>query len=203
MKVYNQTYNIKGIIEKQTRGEMTQEITSINKESLDFVEKLSNSTTETILDFLEKNTRKIKTNNKSKLYQYNNLILIRSDGDTAYQIEKNLKFLGIDEIAPQYIKYFQLDKNDFLTILELNNKETTPYTEVANKIPIEIKKSFKTKIQNLADKGIINQGIFTNKDALFATKDCKKIIFADWSNLYILKQNEKNLIQEKLKNWQI
>ena len=203
MKVYNQTYNIKGIIEKRTRGEMTQEITSINKESLDFVEKLSNSTTETILDFLEKNTRKIKTNNKSKLYQYNNLILIRSDGDTAYQIEKNLKFLGIDEIAPQYIKYFQLDKNDFLTILELNNKETTPYTEVANKIPIEIKKSFKTKIQNLADKGIINQGIFTNKDALFVTQDCKKIIFADWSNLYILKQNEKNLIQEKLKNWQI
>ncbi len=203
MKIYNQTYNNKSIIEKQKRGKMAQEITSINKESLDFIEKLSNSTTETIQDFLKKNTKKIKTNNKSKLYQYNNLILIRSDGDMAYQIEQNLKFLGIDEIAPKYIKYLQLDKNDFLTILELNNQKIMPYTEIADKIPFGIKKNFKEKIQNLASKGIINREIFTNKDAFFVTKDCQKIIFADWSNLYILNQDEKKLIQEKLKNWEI
>lgn len=179
-------------------------ISPVSAATREFVEKLSNSTTEVITEFLKKNAKPVKVRSEGdELYRYNNLLLMRTNGNKAAKLEENVEQMKSSGLAPKFVQYFQLGKDDFLTILEADGERLLSYTKNAAKIPPQIKQIFKDKVQKLAARGIINREIFANKDALLITQDGKKIIFGDWCELSPISPAEQQIFHKIISKWQI
>lgn len=177
---------------------------AIKAETMDFVEKIHNSTTSTIIDFLENNTKPVKLRGSDeRLYRYKNILLYRSNGTKAFNLEQNLKLQEIKDIAPQYVKYFKLGKDDFLTVLETNTEHLVPYAQFQEKISPSVKQEFKSRIIQLAKAGLVNREVFANKEALMLTKDGKHIIAGDWGEINTIPAKDKASFYEFLKKWQV
>lgn len=177
---------------------------SISSATLEFVDRLSNSSTEMILDFIEKNARRVKVRSANdNLYRYNNLLLFKSNGQKAYNLEQNLKAVQDSGTAPKFVSYLEIGKDNFLTILEADADKIIPYTKVADKVKPEVKQKFINNVQKLLNDGVLNREVFANKDALFVTQNGKKIVYGDWSDIAFLNSNEKQKLLEVVKKWQI
>lgn len=177
----------------------------ISDSTKDFVSRIYNSTTEVIDNFLKTKAQEIRTRDLgSKLYRYENVIMYRAKGRNSYNLEQNLGFLNEFNVAPKFVKYFELGENDFLTVLELSDKKLIPYAEVANKIPEQVKQKFVNDVKELYQKkNIVNKELFANKDALMVTNDGKNIVYADWSQIHFLKPEDKKNMAEFIKDWKI
>ena len=184
---------------KKTDSEMINEF---SKKTKDFVNKLSNSTIETIKDFLSKETKQIPLrNSESKLYQYDNLLFTITNGKTAYDLEHNLKFFQKENVMPKYIKYLELGNDEFLTILEGDKEALIPYREARSLLTDKNKQLFKLGLKNIASNtGYVNKEIFANREPLFVGKENNNLIYGDWLKLskseadlkqYYLNQIEK------------
>ncbi len=178
---------------------------NISETALEFLQKISNSTTEVITTFLEKKAKPVRIRSEdAKLYRYNNLLLYRSNGDKAFNLEQNLKDFAHAGITPRFVRYFSLGQDDFLTIMDVNEKALIPYFNVADKIKPEVKNAFKSNVKKLLNGKILNKELFANKDALFVTSDGKRILFGDWADVsYILQPDEVRNVNEMFKNWHI
>ncbi len=189
---------------KQQEGLMPEEaIKRFNGKTMEFADKILNSTSEEIIDFLKTKTKLIAQKPDSALYLFDNFLLYRSNGEASLQLEKNLELFKTSNITPKFVKYFQLGDNDFLSLLELNPSGVVSYRQVASQIPDNIKQKFTAGLQKINNTGFINRKIFTDKDLYFATKDNKNIIFADWSEINILSPQEKMQMDATLKNIKI
>jgi len=176
----------------------------ISKSAQEFISKLTNSSTEVIENFLKTNTRPVPLRDKDALmYRYNNLLLYRSNGNTAQNLETNLKMCQKHGIAPRFVQYFKLDKDDFLTIMDVNAEKIIPYFKVADKVPQKTKQNFETKIRSLIQNGELNREIFANKNPLFVTPDAKTIVYADWAEVSPLMKSDRAEILQKIKDWHI
>lgn len=177
---------------------------AVKAETMDFVEKIRNSTTSTILKFLETNTNPVKLRGTDeKLYRYKNILLYRSNGTKAINLEQNLQVPEVNEIAPKYVQYFQIGKDDFLTILEADTEHLLPFAQVEQKVSPQVKQEFKKRVIQLAKAGLVNQEVFANKEALLLTKDGKHIIAGDWGEINAIPSNDKPSFYEFLKKWQV
>ena len=178
---------------------------NISETALEFVQRISNSTTKVITEFLEKKTKPVQIRSEdAKLYRYNNLLLYRSNGEKAFNLEQNLKDFEHSGITPRFVKYFSLGQDDFLTIMDVNEKALVPYYKVADKIKPEVKQAFKNNVKKLLNGKILNRELFANKDALFVTSDGKRILFGDWADVsYHLQHGEIKNVNEMFKNWRI
>ena len=167
---------------KKADSEMINEF---SKKTKDFVNKLSNSTTEIIKDFLSKDAKSIPLRSQeSKLYQYDNLFLAITNGKTAYDLERNLKFFQKEGVMPKYVKYLELGNNEFLTILEGDKEALIPYSEARSFLSDKNKQLFKSGLKDIASNtGYINKEIFANREPLFVGKENKNIIYGDWQAL--------------------
>lgn len=199
-KVFNSNINT---IKSQEGTMSEKKAKKISAKTLEFSDKILNSTTEEITDFLEKQTKLISQKGDSKLYLYKNFLLYRSNGEDSIQLEKNLELCKPNANTPKFVKFFQLNKNDFLSFLEISPSEIISYKQVANQIPNSTKQKFISDLQKINNSGLINRKIFTNKDLYFVTIDSKNIIFADWTEINFLSQKEKNQMNETLKNMKI
>ena len=157
----------------------------ISRKTQTFIDKLSNSSTEIIKTFLDKNAREIPTrNNKSKLYHYDNLLLTITDGQQAYNLEQNLKIIQNKGIAPKYVQYFEIGKDEFLTVLEGDKESLIPYNESIGLLSGKEKHQFKSDLKDIVlNTGFVNKEIFANKEPLFVGKESKSIIYGDWEQL--------------------
>ena len=154
------------------------------------------------LDFLGTKTKQIKLRNSSdSLYCYENCLLVRSNGQRAYDLEQNIREIESIGIAPRFVKYFQLGEDDFLTVLETGEGKLSSYCENVQRVSQKAKHSFKTGVKELLDKGFTNKEMFTNKDA-FLLDDSGKIVFADWTGLEYVSGTKKQALENHLKNWQ-
>jgi len=163
----------------------------VSSKTLEFVEKIANSTTETVIDFLNKRAVKIPTRNQSNtLYFYDNMLLHRTNGVDAYKTEQNLKAAADSFLAPRYVRYFELGKDDYLTISEIkaSSAELINDTEPDN----EAKVKLKNEIIRLYKQGFINKEILANKNTLLYSKQDKNFIIPDWTELTIVSPGEKN-----------
>lgn len=158
-----------------------------------FINKLSNSTTEIIKDFLAKNATEIPLRNKqSKLYHYDNLLITITNGKNAYNLEQNLNTIHNEGVAPKYIQYYELGKDEFLSVLEGDSEALIPYSKALGLISNNNKRSFKNSLMQIAALGQINKEIFANRAPLFVGKNSKNIIYGDWENLSIVDQSMKS-----------
>lgn len=174
----------------------------ISAKTADFVNRIFNSTTEVILDFLGTKTKQIKLRNSSdSLYCYENCLLVRSNGQRAFDLEQNIKEIEQIGIVPRFVKYFQLGEDDFLTVLEVGEGKLSPYCENVQRVSQKAKQGFKTGVKELLDKGFVNKEIFINKDA-FLLDDSGKIVFADWTGLEYVTPTKKQALENYLRNWQ-
>lgn len=130
-------------------------------------------------------------------------MLYRSNGTKAINLEQNLKVPAINDIAPKYVQYFKIGKNDFLTILETDTEHLLPFTQVEQKVAPQVKQEFKKRIIQLANAGMVNREIFANKESLLITKDGKHIIAGDWGEINTIPEKDKRPFYEFLKNWQV
>lgn len=176
----------------------------ISDAAQEFVNKLSNSTTKTIENFLHTQTRPVPLRAQdSTMYRYNNLLLYRTNGYKSENLEQNLRMLEKDGIAPKFVKYFKLGNDDFLTVMEVEGEKLIPYFKVADKVPQKTKQNFETQIRNLINGGILNREIFANQNPLFITPDAQKIVYADWAETSPLLHSERAGILNKIQNWHI
>ena len=192
----------KRIINNAASAETPAVAAQVSAKTMDFVNRIFNSTTEVILDFLGTKTKKIKLRNSSdSLYCYENCLLVRSNGQRAYDLEQNIREIESIGIAPRFVKYFQLGEDDFLTVLETGEGKLSSYCENVQRVSQKAKHSFKTGVKELLDKGFTNKEMFTNKDA-FLLDDSGKIVFADWTGLEYVSGTKKQALENHLKNWQ-
>lgn len=176
----------------------------ISNAAKEFVNKLSNSTTKTIENFLHTQTRPVPLRAQdATMYRYNNLLLYRTNGYKSENLERNLKMLEKDGIAPKFIQYFKLGKDDFLTVMEVNGEKLIPYFKVAEKVSTKTKQNFETQIRRLVNDGMLNREIFANKNPLFVTPDAKTIVYGDWAETAPILQSERAGILNKIQNWHI
>ena len=129
--------------------------------------------------------------------------MYRSNGIKSLNLEQNIKTIQNQKLTPKFVQYFQLGEDDFLTVMEVNEKNIIPYNKAADKVNPTTKLTFKNEVQKFIQKDLINKEIFANRDALLVTDDYKEIVFADWAQIDILAKNEKLRINEFLKNWHI
>ena len=167
---------------KKTDSEMINEF---SKKTKDFVNKLSNSTTEIIKDFLSKDAKQIPLRDKEcKLYQYDNLLFTITNGKTAYDLEQNLGFFQQEGIMPKFVKYLELGNDEFLSVLEGDKEALLPYSEARSLLTDKNKQFFKAGLKNMAlNTGYINKEIFASREPLFIGQENKKIIYGDWIQL--------------------
>lgn len=192
----------KRILNNAASAETPAVATQISAKTADFVNRIFNSTTEVILDFLGTKTKQIKLRNSSdSLYCYENCLLLRSNGQRAYGLEQNIREIEQIGIAPRFVKYFQLGEDDFLTVLEAGEGKLSPYCENVQRVSQKAKQGFKTGVKELLDKGFVNKEMFTNKDA-FLLDDSGKIVFADWTGLEYVTATKKQALENHLRNWQ-
>lgn len=192
----------KRIINNAASAETPAVAAQVSAKTMDFVNRIFNSTTEVILDFLGTKTKQIKLRNSSdSLYCYENCLLVRSNGQRAYDLEQNIREIESIGIAPRFVKYFQLGEDDFLTVLETGEGKLSSYCENVQRVSQKAKHSFKTGVKELLDKGFTNKEMFTNKDA-FLLDDSGKIVFADWTGLEYVSGTKKQALENHLKNWQ-
>lgn len=192
----------KRIINNAASAETPAVAAQVSAKTMDFVNRIFNSTTEVILDFLGTKTKQIKLRNSSdSLYCYENCLLVRSNGQRAYDLEQNIREIESIGIAPRFVKYFQLGEDDFLTVLETGEGKLSSYCENVQRVSQKAKQSFKTGVKELLDKGFTNKEMFTNKDA-FLLDDSGKIVFADWTGLEYVSGTKKQALENHLKNWQ-
>ncbi len=192
----------KRILNNAASAETPAVATQISAKTADFVNRIFNSTTEVILDFLGTKTKQIKLRNSSdSLYCYENCLLLRSNGQRAYDLEQNIREIEQIGIAPRFVKYFQLGEDDFLTVLEAGEGKLSPYCENVQRVSQKAKQGFKTGVKELLDKGFVNKEMFTNKDA-FLLDDSGKIVFADWTGLEYVTATKKQALENHLRNWQ-
>lgn len=198
-KIFNNISN--KFIFKNIENNGAQKICASTK---DFIKKTYNSDTKTILDFLKNKCKKIKLRSEyDELYQYENVLIFRSTALPSQNLEQNLEFLKNDTIAPKLVQVFKLGEDDFITVLEACDSNLLPYSQNVSKIDNKVKTDFINKLKKLAQQGIINKEIYANKDALFTTPDYKKIVFADWSNINFLTNEEKKIYLEALDKFTI
>ena len=198
-----QNSNIYPIENKLTKPVQKNEF-ELSKKTESFVEKIKNSTTETILKFLDERTDKIfSRNNDIKMYHYDNLLFVRSNGEKSIELEQILDTNAAKNIAPKYVTFFEVGNDDFLTVLELSHQKAIPYRQSAQNISEETKQKFKNEIQKMINAGYINREIFTSKDSFFVSNNYKDIIFADWLKISSLSDEEKKQMSERLKDWPI
>ncbi len=178
---------------------------SISETALEFVQKISNSKPAVIAEFLEKKTKPVPLRSEdAKLYRYNNLLLYRSNGDRAFNLEQNLRDFADTGMTPRFVKYFSLGQDDFLTIMDVNEKALVPYYKVADKVKPEVKQAFRNNVKNLLNGKVLNRELFANKDALFVTSDGKRIVFGDWAEIsYLLQPDEVKNVNAMFKTWHI
>lgn len=192
----------KRIINNAASAETPAVVAQVSAKTMDFVNRIFNSTTEVILDFLGTKTKQIKLRNSSdSLYCYENCLLVRSNGQRAYDLEQNIREIESIGIAPRFVKYFQLGEDDFLTVLETGEGKLSSYCENVQRVSQKAKQSFKTGVKELLDKGFTNKEIFSNKDA-FLIDNSGKIVFADWTGLEYVSGTKKQALENHLKNWQ-
>ena len=192
----------KRIINNAASAETPAVAAQVSAKTMDFVNRIFNSTTEVILDFLGTKTKQIKLRNSSdSLYCYENCLLVRSNGQRAYDLEQNIREIESIGIAPRFVKYFQLGEDDFLTVLETGEGKLSSYCENVQRVSQKAKHSFKTGVKELLDKGFTNKEMFTNKDA-FLLDDSGKIVFADWTGLEYVSGTKKQALENHLKYWQ-
>lgn len=192
----------KRIINNAASAETPAVAAQVSAKTMDFVNRIFNSTTEVILDFLGTKTKQIKLRNSSdSLYCYENCLLVRSNGQRAYDLEQNIREIESIGIAPRFVKYFQLGEDDFLTVLETGEGKLSSYCENVQRVSQKAKQSFKTGVKELLDKGFTNKEIFSNKDA-FLIDNSGKIVFADWTGLEYVSGTKKQALENHLKNWQ-
>ena len=192
----------KRIINNAASAETPAVAAQVSAKTMDFVNRIFNSTTEVILDFLGTKIKQIKLRNSSdSLYCYENCLLVRSNGQRAYDLEQNIREIESIGIAPRFVKYFQLGEDDFLTVLETGEGKLSSYCENVQRVSQKAKHSFKTGVKELLDKGFTNKEMFTNKDA-FLLDDSGKIVFADWTGLEYVSGTKKQALENHLKNWQ-
>ena len=197
------TKNFINELEKKSLNSEVNVIKSLSSKTSSFIDKLSNSTTDTILNFLENKTNKIRIRDlDSELYQYENLFLFRSNGKKAFDLEQNLKFLENLNISPKYVKYFQLGKEDFLTVLEGGKDDVIPYRQVVGRVLPEQKNTLISKLNKMLEKGFINKEVFANRDLLYVDKN-NRLIIADWSNLSFVEGEEQARLKRTLASWKI
>lgn len=181
-----------------------KESLKISAAAQEFVEKLSNSTTDVILEFLQTKTKPVHLRSaENKLYRLDNLLLYRSNGSTAYKLEENLKSFEHTGLTPNFVKYFQLGKDDFLTVMDVDTKTIVPYVKVADKVPQQTKQKFENAVRSLYSGSFINREIFANKDALFVTPNGQKIFCADWGDVQYLSSSDKNGFADAMKRWHV
>lgn len=170
-----------------------------------FINKLSNSTTEIIKDFLVNNATEIPLRNKqSKLYHYDNLLLTITDGKSAYNLEQNLQNLREKSVVPKFIQYFELGNGEFLSVLEGDHETLLPYHNIASSLSNQDKLKFKTILKQIINTtGQMNKEIFANKEPLFVGKNSKNIIYGDWENLFIIEPNMKQYYLNQIEQYPI
>lgn len=180
-------------------------IEKYSDKTLKFIDKLSNSTTEIIKVFLNNNAIEIPLSDRqSKLYHYDNLLLVLTDGKNAYNLEKNLRNVEKENFAPKFVKYYELGDDEFLTVLEGDNETLLPYSKMINKIPNKNKLEFKISLKHFVDTTEqINKEIFTNKKLLFFAKNSKNIIYADWESLSIISTDMKPYYLNQIEKYSI
>ena len=178
---------------------------AVSDKTKDFVSKVINSSTEVIDNFLKTRTQKIQTRDTaSKLYRYENVILCRADGRTSYNLEQNLNLVKEFGIAPRFVHYFELGRDDFLTIMEISDKNLVPYYQAADKVPEKVKQEFVSNVKNLyQNKHIVNKELFANKDGLFVSEDTGNIVYADWNQIHFLSPEDKKGMAGFIKDWHI
>lgn len=177
---------------------------AISSSTKEFINRLSNTGSEAIIEFLENNTKPVKIrNSNNKLYRYNNLLIQRTNGYTAEVLEDNIKRFQDSNFAPKFVHYFKLGNDDFITILEANTTKLLPYTPNADKISQVTKQTFIQRVNALVKRGYVNREIFANKDAMFVSADGNNIIFADWSEVSPLSAGQKSKLLEYVNNWKI
>ena len=170
--------------------------------TVEFANRILNTNSEDIIDFLKNNTKLIAQKGSNSLYSYKNFLLYRSAGESSLQLEKNLKLCKADDIAPKFVQFYQLGNNDFLSLLEISPGKITPYKQAASQVPESAKQKFKIDLQKLNNQGLINRKVFSDKDLYFVTEN-NNIIFADWSEIHFLSPEEKIQMNETLKNLKI
>ena len=182
----------------------SEEKTQITQETYEFVDRIRNSSTEEILGFLSQNTEKIPVRNEQyEFYRYKNILLVRSNGENSIELENTLKSDSLKKLTPEFAQYFQLGKNDFLTIIQIHPSEISPYKRLSAGISKEAKQNFKTSVQEMINKGIINKEIFATKNPMFITNDMKNLIFTDWTTVSSISPEEKIIFTQKLKELQL
>lgn len=175
----------------------------ISKGTKEFVQKMANSTTDVILRFISNNGKEIKLrSNDDKLYRYKNILLYRSNGAKAYQLEQNIKIFQGSGIAPRYVNYFELGKDDFLTVMETNGEKALPYRKNADRIAPEEKQKFVKRVQSLLDQGFVNREIFANEEAYLVTSN-GEVLFADWSEVNAINKSEISHYNRFMKDWSL
>jgi len=173
---------------KDSGRKVMQNITAATQ---DFVDRLSNTHTKEILEFLEKNAKKIKTRSADdSLYLYNNILLYRAHGAKSYDLEQNLKILKGSPIAPKFVKYFKLGEEDFLTVMQVSDKAVVSYNEAPQRVVSAAKEDFRNQLTDLINRGFVNREVFANKGALLSTEDGKNLVFAEWSSLQPIEKRD-------------
>ena len=125
----------KRILNNAASAETPAVATQISAKTADFVNRIFNSTTEVILDFLGTKTKQIKLRNSSdSLYCYENCLLLRSNGQRAYDLEQNIREIEQIGIAPRFVKYFQLGEDDFFFFFEAGEGKLSPYCENVQRV---------------------------------------------------------------------
>ena len=170
-----------------------------------FIDKLSNSTTEIIKDFLTNKATEIPLRNKQvKLYHYDNLLLTITDGKSAYNLEQNLQNLLEKNVVPKFIQYYELGNSEFLSVLEGDSEALLPYSSIAGSLSNQDKQLFKTILKQIINTtGQVNKEIFANKEPLFVGKNSKNIIYGDWSSFSYIEPNMKAYYISRIEKYSI
>lgn len=170
-----------------------------------FIDKLSNSTTEIIKDFLTNKATEIPLRNKQvKLYHYDNLLLTITDGKSAYNLEQNLQNLLEKNVVPKFIQYYELGNGEFLSVLEGDSEALLPYSSIAGSLSNQDKQLFKTILKQIINTtGQVNKEIFANKEPLFVGKNSKNIIYGDWSSFSYIEPNMKAYYISQIEKYSI
>ena len=189
---------------KQEKVKLANDILEISDKTKDFVNKLSNSSTEIIKDFLNTNAKRISLRSKdSKLYQYDNLLLFISNGKNAVNLEQNLN-LADKRIKPKFVSYFQLGSDEFLSVLEGDSSEIIPYNKILSTVTKDQKKNFKDGLKTfLENSQCVNKEIFANKEPLFFAKSSGKIIYGDWEQATPVDPTQKAYFKNLIDNLHI
>lgn len=165
----------------------------ISDKTQEFMTRLSNSQPDVIENFLKCNAQPFRVRiPECKFYSYENLIMAITDGPSAYNLEQNLTNSAVKDLAPGFVGYLQLGKNKFLTVMEFDTESIEPYSNVADRVSSKVKNQFKDKLISMLNSGYVNKEIFANKESLFVTKDCNRILAGDWTDITRVAANEKD-----------